>query len=99
HPQLEHRAYYQPLDHPHTGRARYPGLPFVGLADGRPTRPPPTLGQHNRDVLAGELGFAEQELARWERKDIIGTQPAWMRAQVARSEPKASEDHEGGGTP
>ena len=80
HPQLEHRAYYQTLEHPHTGRARYPGLPYVGLADGRPRRPPPTLGQHNREVLAGELGIAEEELARWERDAIIGTQPAWIRA-------------------
>ena len=23
----------QTLEHPHTGRARYPGLPYVGLAD------------------------------------------------------------------
>jgi crotonobetainyl-CoA:carnitine CoA-transferase CaiB-like acyl-CoA transferase len=80
HPQLEHRAYFQALEHPHTGRARYPGLPFVGLADGHPRRAPPTLGQHNREVL-GELGFAEEELARWEREDIIGTQPAWLRAK------------------
>ena len=82
HPQLEHRGYYQSLEHPHTGRARYPGLPFVGLADGRPRRPPPTLGQHNREVLAGELGIAEEELARWEREGIIGTQPAWLRRKL-----------------
>ena len=87
HPQLEHRAYFQTLEHPHTGRARYPGLPFVGLADGHPRRPPPTLGQHNREVLAGELGIADEELARWEREGIIGTQPAWLRPQVSRSEP------------
>jgi crotonobetainyl-CoA:carnitine CoA-transferase CaiB-like acyl-CoA transferase len=79
HPQLEHRAYFQSLEHPHTGRARYPGLPFVGLADGRPHRPPPTLGQHNREVLAGMLGVADEELARWEREDVIGTQPAWLK--------------------
>jgi crotonobetainyl-CoA:carnitine CoA-transferase CaiB-like acyl-CoA transferase len=92
HPQLEHRGYYQSLEHPHTGRARYPGLPFVGLADGRPRRPPPTLGQHNREVLAGELGIAEDELARWERDGIIGTRPAWLQAQVARSEPASEDD-------
>jgi crotonobetainyl-CoA:carnitine CoA-transferase CaiB-like acyl-CoA transferase len=85
HPQLAHRGYYQSLEHPHTGRARYPGLPFVGLADGRPRRPPPTLGQHNREVLAGELGIASSELARWEREGIIGTRPAWMAAEGGES--------------
>jgi crotonobetainyl-CoA:carnitine CoA-transferase CaiB-like acyl-CoA transferase len=81
HPQLEHRAYYQALEHPHTGRARYPGLPFVGLADGLPRRAPPTLGQHNREVLADELGVAEDELARWEREGVIGTIPAWFQSR------------------
>jgi len=85
HPQLEHRAYYQPLEHPLTGRARYPGLPYVGLADGRPRRPPPTLGQHNREVLAGELGIPEEELARWERDAIIGNQPAWIQARGGKT--------------
>ncbi len=94
HPQLEHRGYFQTLEHPVTGAARYPGLPYVGLADGRPRRPPPTLGQHNREVLAGELGISEDELARWEREGIIGTQPAWL--QAAPSEPKANEDHKKG---
>ena len=99
HPQLEHRAFYQQLEHPVTGAARYPGLPFVGLADGRPSRPPPTLGQHNREVLAGELGFADDDLARWQRAGIIGDRPAWLRdapeagpqpAPPARSETKPS---------
>jgi crotonobetainyl-CoA:carnitine CoA-transferase CaiB-like acyl-CoA transferase len=95
HPQLEHRGYFESLEHPYTGRARYPGLPFVGLADGHPSRPPPTLGQHNREVLVGELGISADELARWERDGIIGTTPAWLKApQVARSEPKASEDQQ-----
>ena len=56
----------------------------VGAGSAAPTtgshRAPPTLGQHNREVL-GELGFGEAELARWEREDIIGTQPAWLRAK------------------
>ena len=79
HPQLAHRGFYQKLEHPVTGVARYPGLPFRGLAEGLPTRPPPTLGQHNREVLGGELGYDEDRLAAWERDGVIGSIPAWMR--------------------
>jgi crotonobetainyl-CoA:carnitine CoA-transferase CaiB-like acyl-CoA transferase len=79
HPQLEHRGFYQTLHHPVTGIARYPGLPFHGLAEGLPARPPPTLGQHNREVLGGELAYREEALADWERDGVIGSVPAWMR--------------------
>jgi crotonobetainyl-CoA:carnitine CoA-transferase CaiB-like acyl-CoA transferase len=78
HPQLEYRGFYQWLAHPVTGVVRYPGLPFVGLADGRPEHPPPTLGQHNREVLCDELGFSEDDLAEWRREGIIGNRPAWL---------------------
>jgi len=78
HPQLEHRGFYQRIEHPVTGAARYPGLPFAGLAGGLPARPPPTLGQHNREILVEELGFSEEELAAWERDGIVGSKPGWL---------------------
>ena len=80
HPQLEHRRFYQTLEHPVTGVARYPGLPFDGLADGRPALPAPTLGQHNEEVLAEELGFDAETLAAWRRAGIIGDRPAWLES-------------------
>jgi crotonobetainyl-CoA:carnitine CoA-transferase CaiB-like acyl-CoA transferase len=79
HPQLEHRGFYQRLDHPVTGAARYPGLPFTGLADGLPSLPPPTLGQHNEEVLGDELGFGAEDLAKWRETGIIGRRPAWLK--------------------
>ncbi len=79
-PQLAHRGFFQCLDHPHTGRSRYPGLPFGW--DGRGTRwlrrPPPTLGQHNDEILGGELGLSREELAELRAKKIIGERPAWL---------------------
>ena len=52
--QLAHRGWYEPLDHPVTGLAPYPGWPFH-LNPG-PERyhsaPAPTLGQHNDEILA-----------------------------------------------
>lgn len=77
HPQLEHRAFSRPLEHPLTGTCRYPGLPFNGLADDKPASPPPTLGQHNREVLCGELGISEERFAELEQAQVIGTKPPW----------------------
>jgi len=49
----------------------------VGLADERPRTAPPTLGQHNREVLGGELGLDDEALAELEAKQVIGTRPPW----------------------
>ena len=40
--------------------------------------PPPTLGQHNREILQGELGLSDAELERFEEAQIIGTRPSFM---------------------
>jgi crotonobetainyl-CoA:carnitine CoA-transferase CaiB-like acyl-CoA transferase len=44
----------------------------------RPLRrtPPPTLGQHNDEVLA-ELGLARDEIDALRAKRVIGERPAW----------------------
>ena len=78
--QLEHRGFFQWLDHPHTGRSRYPGLPFGwGKPGTRWNRtPPPTLGQHNDEILGGELGLSREKLAELRAKKIVGERPAWL---------------------
>jgi crotonobetainyl-CoA:carnitine CoA-transferase CaiB-like acyl-CoA transferase len=40
------------------------------------TRPAPTLGEHNRDVLGEELGLDDDELAALEASGLIGTRPS-----------------------
>lgn len=40
--------------------------------------PPPTLGQHNREVLQSELGITEAELKRLETTGIIGNRPSFI---------------------
>ena len=42
------------------------------------TRPAPTLGQHNGEVLSGELGIGADKLAALERDGVIGTRPAGL---------------------
>jgi crotonobetainyl-CoA:carnitine CoA-transferase CaiB-like acyl-CoA transferase len=61
HPQLVQRSYFEELEHPITGRHRYPGWP-VRITPG-PTRHhrfrPPTLGQHNTEILR-EMGLSDE---------------------------------------
>jgi crotonobetainyl-CoA:carnitine CoA-transferase CaiB-like acyl-CoA transferase len=80
HPQLEHRGFFKTLEHPETGSTRYPSWPMGPAAlPVDPLRsPPPTLGQHNEEILAGELGLTEAELADLREKKIIGTRPSFM---------------------
>jgi len=71
--QLEIRGFYTELAHPLSGRQRYPGWPFR-ITPG-PLRhhltPPPTLGQHNEEVLSA-LGLSENEIEQLREQKIIG---------------------------
>jgi crotonobetainyl-CoA:carnitine CoA-transferase CaiB-like acyl-CoA transferase len=70
-PQLRHRKLFETEDHPVTGRHEIPGLPFrFSDVDHWLTRPSPTLGQHNDEVLA-EVATPE-ELTLLRRAGIIG---------------------------
>jgi crotonobetainyl-CoA:carnitine CoA-transferase CaiB-like acyl-CoA transferase len=72
-PQLDARGYYEDIEHPVTGTHRYPGWPFR-MTPG-PSRhhrtAPPTLGQHNEDVLR-TLGLTDDELADLRARRVIG---------------------------
>ena len=78
--QLAHRGFFQTMKHPHTGETRYPAFPAIFSAFERELHrsPPPTLGQHNREVLQGELGLDDAEVTRLEAEGVIGTRPAFM---------------------
>jgi len=71
--QLEARGYYQEIEHPLAGRQRFPGWPFR-MSPG-PLRhhltAPPTLGQHNAEVLR-KLGLSDGELAKLRDDQVIG---------------------------
>ena len=51
--QLDARGYYEEFEHPVTGVHRYPGWPFTMTPGPRRHHrfAPPTLGQHNDEVL------------------------------------------------
>ncbi len=71
--QLEVRGYYEELEHPITGRHRFPGWPFrITPGPGHHHRSPsPTLGQHNADVLSA-LGLSDTELDELRADGVIG---------------------------
>jgi crotonobetainyl-CoA:carnitine CoA-transferase CaiB-like acyl-CoA transferase len=71
--QLDARDYYQELVHPITGPHRFPGWPFrITPGPRRHHRTaPPTLGQHNTEVLA-ELGLTAGEIDALRDQRVIG---------------------------
>ena len=76
-PQLIDRGFFETLEHPRTGPGRYPRPPFAPL-DGQRTwlmRPPPTLGEHNGEVLRDRCGLTDEDLARLAAAGVIGTRP------------------------
>ncbi len=71
--QLDARGFYQELEHPITGAHRYPGWPFritPGPVDHHRSAPP-TLGQHNEEVLRG-LGLTGDEIDDLRARRVIG---------------------------
>lgn len=71
--QLETRGFYQELEHSITGWHRYPGWPFrfsVGPTHHHRSAPP-TLGQHNTDVLRGQ-GLSDSDIAALRASNVIG---------------------------
>jgi crotonobetainyl-CoA:carnitine CoA-transferase CaiB-like acyl-CoA transferase len=71
--QLKSRGYWQTVEHPELGRAvRYPG-PFAKFS-GTPIeyrRRPPTVGEHNREIFAGELGLGAERASQLQREGVI----------------------------
>jgi crotonobetainyl-CoA:carnitine CoA-transferase CaiB-like acyl-CoA transferase len=72
-PGLDDRGFYEDFDHAVTGHHRYPGWPFrITPGPARHHRfAPPTLGQHNDEILSG-LGLSRAELAALRRDRVIG---------------------------
>ena len=75
HPQLVARRTFEEVDHVEVGPQRLMSVPFrAASVDHWITRPAPTLGEHNHEVL-GELGLSADEIARLESDEVIGTKP------------------------
>ena len=72
-PQFIAREYWQRVENQEAGGSiLYPG-PFarLGATPIAFRRRPPAVGEHNREILYGELGMSDRELAELSRKRII----------------------------
>ena len=50
---------------------------------------PPTLGEHNREILAGMLGLSDAEIDQLARDGIIGTEML-MEEQLVKEKKRAA---------
>ena len=64
-PQLRERGFYVEVEHPELGRTfTYPGTgPLYNGSPWRISRRAPLVGEHNEEILCGELGLSKAEMA------------------------------------
>lgn len=76
-PHLAARGFYQLLVHATMGERKYPRWPMIQNpgTNGLNRTSSPTLGQHNAEILTGELGLTQAQIDELAAKEIIGTVP------------------------
>ena len=65
------------MDHPDFGPRTW-FRQFAGILEGldlRIPRPSPRLGEHNREILQGELGVTDAEFEELQAAEVIGDTP------------------------
>ena len=77
-PQLVARGFFEPIDRAVVGIHRIPSLPYRFASRGAAPwhrTPAPLIGEHNDEVLGGELGLGADDLARLRNSTVIGERP------------------------
>ena len=67
---LKARGFFVDIDHPMTGKIKYPGAPFRTAIPFQVRRPAPILGQHNEEVY-GQLGYSKEDLVKLRELGVI----------------------------
>jgi benzylsuccinate CoA-transferase BbsE subunit len=71
-PQLEARDYWEEVEHPELGTTlTYPGALYKSTEVEWKFRRAPLIGEHNREIYEGELGFTEERLAAFKQSGVI----------------------------
>ena len=89
-PHLHARGFIQEIDRAFIGKHPQPSVPFREGEKPFPIRSaPPTLGEHNHEILSGLLGLSEAELDQLARDGIIGTEML-MEEQLVKEKKRAA---------
>ena len=89
-PQLHARGFIQQVDRAFIGPHPQPSMPFRETEKPFPIRSaPPTLGEHNREILGGMLGLSDAEIDQLARDGIIGTEML-MEEQLVKEKKRAA---------
>jgi crotonobetainyl-CoA:carnitine CoA-transferase CaiB-like acyl-CoA transferase len=89
-PQLLARGFIQEIDRAFIGRHPQPSVPFRETDKPFVIRSaPPTLGEHNREILGGILGLSDGEIEELARDGIIGTEML-MEEQLVKEKKRAT---------
>ncbi|MGH7872558.1 MAG: CaiB/BaiF CoA transferase family protein [Candidatus Binatia bacterium] len=70
-PHIQARGFFANVTHPVLGTFAQPGTPFMVDGQRSPPSAAPLLGQHNQEVLCGELGLSASEVAMLAAEGII----------------------------
>jgi crotonobetainyl-CoA:carnitine CoA-transferase CaiB-like acyl-CoA transferase len=69
---LRARGFFVSVSHPQAGTFKYPGAPYqLSHTPWEIRRPAPGLGQHNQEILGGELGMSAREIESARREAVI----------------------------
>ncbi len=89
-PQLHARGFIQEIDRAFIGKHPQPSLPFrEGDKPLAIRSAPPTLGEHNREILAGLLGLSDLEIEQLARDGVIGTEML-MEEELVKEKKRAA---------
>jgi crotonobetainyl-CoA:carnitine CoA-transferase CaiB-like acyl-CoA transferase len=89
-PQLHARGFIQEVDRAFIGKHPQPSMPFREGEKPFPIRSaPPTLGEHNREILGGLLGLSDAEIEQLSHEGVIGTEML-MDEQLVKEKKRAA---------
>lgn len=69
--QFAARDFFQPIEHPQTGQAQYPGAAFTLDSSAWRHDRAPLLGEHNDTIYGRQLGYSTTELAQLRSLGVI----------------------------
>jgi crotonobetainyl-CoA:carnitine CoA-transferase CaiB-like acyl-CoA transferase len=69
---LTAREFFAEIDHPKTGKVKYPSAPYkFSETPWQVTRPAPLLGEHNEEIFTRRLEHSHEELAKLGAAGVI----------------------------